>query len=335
LDIAKGFAILLVVLGHSLDGLLVSSFFPPTLSWPALSIFTLSLFVVPLFFAVSGHLAAGKHRSKGPTLIRLLSTIVYAYFFWSILKSLALLYLGRYTNTSTWIETVSHILWIPLVPYGFLYSLFLCHLGYMAIRRFSQSTQLIIATAIFLAPQFFLSSITGAHLVIVVEIVRGFFYFVLGAVSVTQLRQFGRWMAFSATILFILFAIVYYQSQLSGAIAAPAALPAGVAGIVAALAWSRMLADSNNPIASLFARPLAFCGRYSMSIYVMHIFFTAGIRIAIRQFDFVPSLPAALGTFIEIAAAGIAGILLPLGVNWIISKFDLDKWLGLQHMEST
>ena len=44
------------------------------------------------------------------------------------------------------------------------------------------------------------------------------------------------------------------------------------------------------------------------------------------------SRPTALATVIEIVAAIVAGILLPLGFNWLVSKFDLDKWFGLQHM---
>ena len=176
--------------------------------------------------------------------------------------------------------------------------------------------------------------IEKAHLLIIAETVRGFLYFILGVTSVAQVKQFGRWMAISATVLFILFAIVFYQSQLTGPISAPAGLPAGIAGIVATLAWSRMMASRSNWLISL----LALFGRYSMSIYVMHIFFTAGVRIALKRLHLASSVqangPTILATVIEIATATAAGVLIPLGINWIVSKFDLDKWFGLQHMET-
>lgn len=334
LDIAKGFGIVLVVLGHAFDGLIASGFFPPSLTWPTLTVFAIYLFHMPLFFVVSGHLASGKHRPVGATLAKLLPTIVYPYFLWSILEGLALVYLSKYTNNHQPLSALYKIFWIPIVPYWFLYALFLCHAGYLAIRKLPHRTQLTIAAVIFLAPQFFLATLANAHLLIVLETVRGFLYFILGVVSVAQVKQFGRWMAIAATVLFILFAIIFYQSQLSGAIAAPAALPAGIAGIVATLAWSRMIAAHGGRLVST----LAFLGRYSMSIYVMHIFFTAGTRIALKHLAIVSppagGTPSLAATIVQLAAATVAGIALPLAINWMVSKFDLDRWFGLQHMEA-
>ena len=75
-----------------------------------------------------------------------------------------------------------------------------------------------------------------------------------------------------------------------------------------------------------------------MSIYVMHIFFTAGIRIALKRLPFVASQPSAgptlAATALEIAAATVAGIALPVAIHWVVGKFDLDKWFGLQRMEA-
>jgi len=83
---------------------------------------------------------------------------------------------------------------------------------------------------------------------------------------------------------------------------------------------------------------LAFWGRYSMSIYVMHIFFTAGVRIVLKRL--AVASPQTSGTTILVAAAfeiiagTSAGIAIPLAINWALSKFDLDPWFGVQHMET-
>lgn len=329
-----GFGILLVVLVDCLDGLIASGFFPPSLAWPALTVFVIYLFHMPLFFVVLGNLAARKHHPAQATPAKLLPTIVYPYFLWSILEGLTLLYLSKYTNSHESISALFKILWIPIGPYWFLYALFLCNAGYLAIRKLSHGVQLAIAAAVFLATQFFLGPLGEAHLFIVLETVRGFLYFILGVVSVSMVRQFGRWVAMAATVLFLMFAIVDYQSQFSGVLAAPAALPAGIAGIIATLAWSRMLAARGG----WFAGMIALWGRYSMSIYVMHIFFTAGMRIALKRLPFLASQPSAgptlAATALEIAAATVAGIALPLAIHWVVSKFDLDKWFGLEHMEA-
>jgi fucose 4-O-acetylase-like acetyltransferase len=329
-----GFGILLVVLVDCLDGLIASGFFPLSLAWPALTVFVIYLFHMPLFFVVLGNLAARRHRPAQATPAKLLPIIVCPYFLWSILEGLTLLYMSKYTNSHESISALFKILWIPIGPYWFLYALFLCNAGYLAIRKLSHRGQLAIAAAVFLATQFFLGPLGEAHLFILPETVRGFLYFILGVVSVSMVRQFGRWVAMAATVLFILFAIIDYQSQFSGVLAAPAALPAGIAGIIATLAWSRMLAARGGR----FADMMAFWGRYSMSIYVMHIFFTAGTRIALKRLPFVASQssagPTLAATALEIAAAAVAGITLPLAIHWIVSKFDLDKWFGLQHMEA-
>ena len=110
--------------------------------------------------------------------------------------------------------------------------------------------------------------------------------------------------------------------------ATPASLPAGICGIIATIAWSRMLATRGG----WFAGVAAFCGRYSMSIYVMHIFFTAGTRIVLKRLVVAGPTPAV--TALELASAAAFGIAIPLAINWTVSKFNLDKWFGLQHMET-
>jgi len=334
LDVAKGFGIILVVLGHCLDGLIASGFLPASLMWPTLAVFVIYLFHMPLFFVVSGHLASGKHRPVRTTLAKLSLTIVYPYFLWSILQGLTLVYFSRYTTSQVHISTLYKILWAPIVPYWFLYALFFCQVGYLAIRGFSHRVQIGIAISIFLLASFFLQPLGAAQLNIVPETARGFFYFILGIVSVAQVKQFGRWIAVTATILFVLFATLYYQSHLWGSLGLIAAIPAGMAGIIATLAWARMLTPRGGWLVNI----LAFCGRYSMSIYVTHIFFTAGARIALKTIGIGrsavtgPSVPAIV---LEIAAATVLGVALPLAINWVISKFDADQWLGLQHMETS
>jgi fucose 4-O-acetylase-like acetyltransferase len=329
LDVAKGFGILLVVLGHCLDGLIAAKYFPDNVTWPGLAVYVIYLFHMPLFFVVSGHLASGKHRPAGVTLKRLVPTIVYPYFLWSGLEWLALRGMGGYTNGHVSTAALYRMLWIPMVPYWFLYALFVCHVLYLATRRLSYPVQVLLAAVLFVTPVIFMPFIVRYQLEIVLQTVRGFLFFTLGVVSVPQVKQLGRWAAVVATVLFVALAVAFLQAQFSERFGLIGVLPAATAGIVGTLAWSRLVAQSRalRPVSSV----LAFFGRYSMSIYVMHIFFTAGVRIALKRLG---AHPTALVTFVEIAAAMVAGTLLPLGINWLVSKFELDGWFGLQHMEA-
>jgi len=330
LDIAKGFGILLVVLGHCLDGLIASGFFPATLLWPTLAVYAIYLFHMPLFFVISGFLASGKHRPPGATIARMLPTIVYPYFLWSIVEGLVLVYLSKYTTSKVHLSSLYTILWNPIIPFWFLYALFLCHLGYLALRKLARWAQLAIAAALFTATYFFIHALVHAQLNIVFETARGFLYYILGAVAGSQIRRFGRKSAILATAFFTIAAILFWRAHLPYDIGAFWALPAGIAGIAATLAFSRLLAAR----AGSLANTLAFWGRYSMSIYVLHIFFTAAVRIALKRLAPHPgTVPSIAATILEIAAATALGILLPLAINWIVSRAKLDKWFGLQHME--
>jgi fucose 4-O-acetylase-like acetyltransferase len=342
LDVAKGFGIILVVLGHCLDGLNASHYFPTSVQWPTLAVYVIYLFHMPLFFVVSGHLASGKHRPAGTTFARLLPTIVYPYILWSILEGLVLVYLSRYTTSHVPLSSLYKILWIPIVPYWFLYALFFCHVGYLVIRNLSHQAQFLIALAVFAASLLFLDTITHFQLLIVQETVHGFLFFVLGVISVKQVKQLGGWAAITATVLFIVFAVALYQSHLGGVIGSVAVVPVTIAGITATLAWSRLVAApedyhpakhpaANRSLGKTLVGALAFFGRYSMSIYVMHIFFTAGVRIALKR---LAATPTVLVTILEIVAATVLGTLVPLGINWLVSRFELDRWFGLQHMEA-
>jgi fucose 4-O-acetylase-like acetyltransferase len=327
LDIAKGFGIILVVLGHVLDGLVASNFFPASLLWAGLAIYVIYTFHMPLFFVVSGHLASGKLRPAKATIARLIPTIVYPYLFWSVLEGLVQMYLNKYNTTSAQVSLVWRILYIPVVPYWFLYALFLCHVLYLAVRRFSHRIQLAIAATLFILPLFFLNALADHALQIVLQTVRGFLYFILGVVTVALVKRLGTRSGLIATACFVLLATLFHLSHLGGAPGTIAVVPVALAGIMATLAWSRVLAAHPGRLVNA----LAFLGRYSMSIYVMHIFFTSAIRIALKRLAAHPTLVA---TTIEIVAATVLGTALPLAINWIISRFNLDKWFGLQHMES-
>ena len=328
-DVAKGFGIVLVVLGHCLDGLVAANYFPPTVLWPALAIYTIYSFHMPLFFVVSGFFASGKHRPAGTTIARMLPTIVWPYVLWSTVQWVTMWYLSRYTTSKITLLQLLRIPWIPIVPYWFLYALFVCHVLYLATRRLSYPVQVLLAAVLFVTPIIFMPFIVRYQLEIVLQTVRGFLFFTLGVVSVPQVKQLGRWAAVVATVLFVALAVAFLQAQFSERFGLIGVLPAATAGIVGTLAWSRLVAQSRalQPVSSV----LAFFGRYSMSIYVMHIFFTAGTRIALKRLG---AHPTALITFVEIAAAMVAGTLLPLGINWLVSKFELDGWFGLQHMEA-
>jgi fucose 4-O-acetylase-like acetyltransferase len=331
LDVAKGFGIVLVVVGHCLDGLVAGNYFPQGVLWPALAIYAIYLFHMPLFFVVSGFLASGKHRPAGTVIAKILPTIAWPYVLWSAVQNVSMVYLSRYTTSKLTFAPLLRIGWIPIVPYWFLYALFFCHVLYLTVRRRKPWVQLSVATVLFVVPLLFESLILKLTLGVVFQVTRGFLFFVMGVAAAGMIKELGRWAAVVATLLYAALAVAYYQAQLTGPLAPMLMVPVSIAGIVMTLGWSRSLADARGSVAERVTAVVAFFGRYSMSIYVMHIFFTAGVRIALRRYAVHPTMAI---TVTEIVAATVVGTLAPLGINWVLSKVHVDKWLGLQRMET-
>jgi fucose 4-O-acetylase-like acetyltransferase len=335
LDIAKGFGILLVVLGHCLLGLINSGFFLPQEKWPAIGVFLIYLFHMPLFFWISGHLASGKFRPVGSTIWKMFPTIVYPYFFWSMVTGAIEIYLSRFTTGHLTFYRLYRILWQPIIPYWFLYALFFCHLFYLTTRRLPHLVQLTLAVAIYAAPAVMPAAWSAGNFGMVALFVKGSLYFVLGVVTVGLVKRLGFMAALAATGAFSAMAVWIRLVQPGDLVGYFVVIPATCFGVAATLGWSRVLAGSYAETMRGFGNAvvsrLAFVGRYSMSIFVMHITFTAGVRIALKRLGARPTLAF---TVLEIVAALVVGILVPLGINWVISRFDLDRWFGVQHMEA-
>jgi surface polysaccharide O-acyltransferase-like enzyme len=159
------------------------------------------------------------------------------------------------------------------------------------------------------------------------ETTRAFVFFVLGVVTVRQVRRFDWRVASAATILFVTSAIMFYRKPWMDTTLAAVSLIPACAGIAATLAWSRLFAPHPN----ILIKTLGFLGRYSMSIYVIHILLTAGVRIAMKRLGAHDTLGF---TIAEIVAGTTLGIAVPLAFNWAVSKLSVERWFGLQRMET-
>jgi hypothetical protein len=94
------------------------------------------------------------------------------------------------------------------------------------------------------------------------------------------------------------------------------ALPLSIAGISLMLALAGYLART--PIADHLAR----LGQVSMAVFVMHVVFTAGLRIALGKLGSIP-VPVLLGL------GTAAGVALPLIFYALLARLGLAKWAGL------
>ncbi|MEH2159826.1 MAG: acyltransferase family protein [Nostoc sp.] len=130
-DYTKGIGIFLVVVGHTLDGLQKhsiiesSQLFKFILDW-------IYAFHMPLFFFISGLFVQRSLSTKplGDFVSSKIAVIVYPYFLWSVLYSLLLIFVSRYTNVKMQVSSIWKIVYDPVLHFWFLYSLFIIFILY-------------------------------------------------------------------------------------------------------------------------------------------------------------------------------------------------------------
>jgi fucose 4-O-acetylase-like acetyltransferase len=335
LDVAKGGGIVLVVFGHALGGLLDS---PLGAHQDGLRALFLAIYIVhmPLFFLLSGltvhrRLDRGWKRQLGDLAI----SIAYPYFLWSTVQYSAIYAAGSLVNSP-----VEHF-WRPLLKlpistisqFWFLYILFFLHLtATLLVPRIGARAFLGLAIAGRIGLALF-----GMVALPSLFVTHGLFYALglwLGTQGIEQLRHriAGRGWMIAGIVAIVLaaeigtvwaviaargpdFATLESREVSVMALRLPV-VPMSLAAIFVCLLLSMRargwLADA-----------LAFLGQRSMAIFVLHVLFIAGSRIALTRIAHVHE-PAIL-----LAAGTALGLLMPLLLYALAHRLKLVRLLGL------
>lgn len=336
LDSARGLGIILVVIGHGLGGLIDSKLGANQDVFRQL-LFAIYTFHMPLFFLLSGLMVTKRlEKGQGVFLQSLIPSIIWPYFLWSVIQFSIIYALGSLVNrpaASYW-PVILSLPWNTFSQFWFLYALFWMHiLSVLLIPRLGREGFVLLALAL-------KSLALILILPLPVKLVCGhlFFYAVgvwlMTAGLETLVVKRGRWIKSLvlpgialAVILATLSAAPRYGSDiiLLGAVSselanlawrfpAMAAAIFGVAAVVAIASFPR-IADS---------RILLWLGRMTMPIFVLHIMFLAGTRIALMRFGLAVDPVLILGISV------VVGLFGPLIVERITRALGLNRYLGFQ-----
>jgi fucose 4-O-acetylase-like acetyltransferase len=145
IDYTKGLGIFLVVLGHTLRGLIgdTDNLYPK--EWDYLDAWIYS-FHMPLFFFLSGLLSYRMgEKSYQQFISEKIRTIFYPYILWTfIIQGIRVLSGKENTNFLTFILNFWTVVYQPIGIFWFLYALFLISLTHFALMRLSKSSWSII-----------------------------------------------------------------------------------------------------------------------------------------------------------------------------------------------
>jgi fucose 4-O-acetylase-like acetyltransferase len=302
-DYAKGIGIFLVVVGHTLRGLVSAGILAPSRvledidSW-------IYAFHMPLFFFLAGlfferSLAKGARRFVADKL----GTVAYPYLLWSLLQGLIQAGLSSMTSHAADVSQLWRILYRPEMQFWFLYTLFLILLLCGALRSVGvpRTGLLLIGAALYAAIPF---EVPMGPWGMVYMVRRSLIYFVLGsAAGGPALTE--RLARASSGGLVALATAGYAGVGLALAPMSPklalALVPLWAAlGIAATCAAGERLARAGG------GGLVRLWGERSLQIYVAHTIASAGVRIALVKVLRISGPPA------HIAAGVTAGLGIPI-----------------------
>ncbi len=310
IDYARGFNILIVVIGHVILGLRSTNMLsdgPWFRVWDA----RYYNFRMPLFFLLSGLFAERQlRRSAGSFLRDKGATLVYPYFIWSTLQILVQIGLNPITRGQI---TFQHLLWQPLFPEGqfwFLHVLFFIMLAYFLMRKLGVGPVacLIVSLACY-AAQHDRPQASSWPLQRILYYGPFYAFGGLAGLWVSKIRIGQPWQL--AAILLAGFGVVAAAIQVEGDPPLPVQMAVTLCGIAAAIALTALLSRSR------FMGFLPVLGRYSLEILVAHMLSAAGLRIVLQKVLHVENIAA------HVILGSSAGIIGPLLLVWVCNRLNV------------
>lgn len=330
-DQAKGLGIIFVVFGHVIDGARAAGVPVDAhtfrLTWDALYAFH-----IPLFFFLSGLFfpQSLRHRGVLGLLLNKVDTLLYPYVIWSLLQGFAQVLMARHVNNPVTVSQVLQLWWHPRQEFWFLYALFFTYLFacllYLAVAERWRPLLVPAAVLLFWERTWVPRAAATWYPTLFLP------YFLLGAVWPGTARWVVRRPALSLIIAvptFVIAEVFWHELAAWPAdslIICGLRIAAACAGIAATLAVSAVLASMQWSF-------IAYIGKLSLQIYVLHTMAAAVARVVMLKVLHITSLP------IHLIVATSAGVLLPLAFAWLLERWKIPGFfappprLQLQRLE--
>ncbi len=315
-DMAKGFGIVLVVYGHCLRGLEAAGVVPQK-SLLMITDYVIYTFHMPLFFIASGlFVAKTLEKSNFEFLIVRLKTLLYPYFFWSLLFGFIQIILSgsSATNKGMDVSRLSEIGWNPISPFWFLYALFFCYVITWSLKYLAVEIRIILLILSFIITFYTIGGVRN-------DIAYGLTYFTIGILI--SKRQWLKLIpsGYGATVgfigAFLAVALASYYLDVPERLPFAAALMGVVATAVACHTIEKKAPQSHT------VKLLIILGQYSLGIYVMHIIVLGFVRTLLLRFFQVTDIA------ILMIPAILAALTLPVLVQYLLVRFGVNAWFGL------
>ncbi len=327
IDVAKGLLIILVVIGHALNGLISADLIAPDgLGDQAYRL--IYTFHMAAFFIISGYFSSlGIKKDKKSFLKKLVPNLVWPYFFWSLTQASIMGVFASFLNHAFTFD--AHILrslfFGHISQFWFLKTLFLIDLLYIVCTFFSlkSGTVLLIGFILYTVPSFLPPPETMQ------TICNYSIYFALGGLFADCGKSFKApsWADLVSFVNPVLIGGAFFLSAfiaISDNNSLLAVSPLPISFITTSLLGSFFIYRlAQTPLLTRSAL-LAYLGKRSLTIYVMHVLCVAGGRIFFVNFLGITSGSIILPCIVA------AGLFLPLAAFWVAQRLKILVWVGLR-----
>jgi len=310
-DTAKGLGIVLVVVGHTLRGLIDANL----MTWTASTHFIddwIYAFHMPLFFFISGLFLVRSVRASFKTFAsNKLRTIAYPYFVWSAITMAIKIPMGSLVNHPNSATELPQILYRPVGEYWFLYVLFVLTLSIGLMIKLRLTPWIVLVVAILIYPEVLpFPRVVDA---IVLSEVRTFaLYVALGALIGEHFKLWTipalgvGWLLSVVLAGGVISSLAYFLSGFDNWNIFRIAL--AVSGISAIAALSALIDNSKVGTA------INFLGRYSLEIFVVHTIASATVRIVLQKIVHIT------GAMPHLLLGICAGLFLPVALALLFDR---------------
>lgn len=269
IDGAKGFAILLVIIGHCIDGYKDAELFKQyTFIFNSLHYFIYS-FHMPLFFMISGYLFFYAYKNITiKKLIEKLIDLAGVYFLFSSVQVCVQILLQGNINRKLGIENLLMLPIYTVPPYWYLYVLVFLYLLTYSFCNVNLRKLLFITSCVAFVSQFVLIDAFELH-----NILYYWYFFVVGGYCSSSCLTIKN----KANIIILLLLIGYLMNAYCTGFLLKF-VNANILSVLSILAFANFKLLKTNKI-------LIICGKYSLPIYLIHCYFTAGTRIILNKLN--------------------------------------------------
>ena len=284
IDLVKGIAIVLVVIGHMLRGFTSSGMYSEYKNIFTYIDYTIYSFHMPLFFIISGALFKNAKKLENMNqylffIKRKVILLVMPYFIFSWIQIVIKLIMSNSVNNKVNIMDFFTIIFSPIEQFWFLYSLMIIFIimGFIDIRIKSGHIKLIIVILSFLV-----ANCTIIDLGILGNAMSNMIYFYIGEKIIEnkdKIKINNNMLIISLLLIYIILNLVIYNFEFSQDILIISRLIMAVVASLTIIIICQRIQYNYKSIISVFK----ILGKHSMAIYLLHIILGSGIRIILLK----------------------------------------------------